>query len=136
MKITVQRDIFTDKSTTSKVYVNDRFQCYGLEDKDRRIEEGGEKVYGQTAIPRGTYKVIIDFSQRFQRPLPHILDVPGFTGVRIHPGNTAADTHGCLLVGATRNNDAVLSSRFAFDRLMEQIESAYDRREEITIEYK
>lgn len=137
MKILVQRDIFTDKSTTSKVYVDDKFFCYGLEDVDRKLECNPEcKVYGETAIPRGEYKVIIDFSQRFQKLMPRVLDVPGFTGVRIHPGNTQADTHGCLLVGTGRGADVVTNSRAAYGKLLDLIEEALDRGKEVTIEYK
>jgi hypothetical protein len=137
MKIEVQRDIFTANSTTSKVYVNDSLFCYGLEDYDRRIEcDPSCKVDGETAIPRGTYKVIVNFSQRFQKLMPQVVDVEGFSGVRIHPGNTKADTHGCLLVGTARDTDRVMNSRVAFDRLFDAIESALDRGQEVTIEYK
>jgi len=74
--------------------------CYTLEDQVRDLKEDGSgKVYGETAIPTGRYKVIIDFSQRFQKNMLHILDVPWFTGIRIHSGNKAEDTLGCVLVG-------------------------------------
>lgn len=137
MKILVQRDIFTDKSTTSKIYVDDQFFCYGLEDVDRKLECNPEcKVDGETAIPRGEYKVIVDFSNRFQKLMPRVLDVPGFAGIRIHPGNTKADTHGCLLVGTGRNTDVVTNSRAAYGKLLDLIEGALDRGKEVCIEYK
>ena len=137
MKILVQRDIFTDKSTTSKIYIDDQFFCYGLEDVDRKLECNPEcKIDGETAIPRGDYKLIVDFSQRFQKLMPRVLDVPGFSGIRIHPGNTKADTHGCLLVGTGRGQDVVTNSRAAYGKLLELIEDALDRGEEVTIEYR
>ncbi len=137
MKITVQRDIFTDKSTTSKIYIDDQFFCYGLEDVDRKLECNPEcKVYGETAIPRGTYKVTIDFSNRFQTLMPHVLDVPGFEGIRIHPGNTDKQTHGCLLPGTIRKDNFIGNSKIAYAKLIDMIEDALDRGQNVTIEYK
>ena len=137
MKITVQRDIFTPNSTTSKIYVDDALFCYGLEDVDRKLECSPEyKVDGETAIPRGTYKVIVNFSNRFQKLMPQVVDVDGFAGIRIHPGNTKADTHGCLLVGTARDQDKVTNSRVAYERLLEAIEHALDAGKDISIEYK
>ena len=89
MNIVVIRDPSTDVSTLGKVYVNGLFQCYSLEDVDRRLEDGGTKIPGETAIPRGVYKVVIDWSNRFKKEMMHVLDVPGFEGVRIHTGNFA-----------------------------------------------
>jgi regulator of RNase E activity RraA len=65
--------------------------------------------------------VIVDHSTRFNQELPRLLDVPGFTGIRIHPGNSAADTDGCILVGLRRAADSVLDSRKAFEPLLEKI---------------
>ena len=136
MKITVTRDTWTEKSTTSIVTIDGEFFCYGLEDKDRYLENNPEgKVYGDSAIPRGTYKVIINFSNRFQKLMPQVLDVPGFSGIRIHPGNSSSDTHGCLLVGLTRSLDYISNSRAAFLRLMDRLEEALDRGKTIEIEY-
>ena len=82
--------MFSEKSTIGKLVVDDTFFCYTLEDKDRYLETNPDgKVYGETAIPRGKYQVVIDYSQRFKRELPRLLHVPGFEGVRIHPGNYA-----------------------------------------------
>ena len=137
MKILVERDIFGDNYTTSRVFIDGRFFCYCLEDTDRKLEDNPEaKVYGETAIPRGTYKLLVDFSGRFQRELPRLLDVPGYSGIRIHAGNVPADTHGCLLLGTSRKDGMVVNSRIAMVKFMELLDLAYDRGEqvEVTIE--
>lgn len=136
MKILVQRDIFTSKSTLSKIYLGDSFFCYGLEDKDRQLEiNPKEKIDGETAIPRGRYVLVLDFSQRFQCVMPHVLDVPGFTGIRIHKGNTNADTHGCLLVGLSRGQDVVSSSKLAYDALMIRLNTMVQLGQPMEIQY-
>ena len=83
------------RNTIGHLYIDGEFFCYTLEDE---VRLRGHKVYGKTAIPTGTYKVIVDMSKRFRRYMPRILQVPDFTGVRLHGGNTAEDTHGCPLV--------------------------------------
>ena len=89
----------TPKVTKGVMYANGVKLGYTCEDQDRLLESGAEKVKGETAIPRGKYRVIISFSNRFQRMMPEVLDVPGFAGVRIHGGNTVKDTEGCPLLG-------------------------------------
>lgn len=115
-------------STIGDLYVNNLWECFTLEDVCRK----GTKVPGETAIPDGTYKVIVDFSTRFKRPLPHIINVPGFEGIRIHPGNTAEDTEGCILVGRIKQEDRIASSRLAFDTLFSKIQTALQT-EEVSI---
>ena len=130
MKIKVTRVQGTTGFTAGSMYIDDAFECFTLEDEVR----DGEKVFGQTAIPAGNYKVIINFSQRFKRDLPLLLNVPNFEGIRIHSGNTAEDTHGCILVGKQRNGETVGASRLAFDPLYEKIVSARFKGEPVTIE--
>ena len=108
--------------------------CNTLEDVDRRLENGGEKVYGQTCIPRGTYDVVIDYSSRFKKRMPHILNVPQFDGIRIHPGNTDRDTEGCILVGVTRGDDFIGDSRLAYNELMAAMENALLNNEKIELQ--
>lgn len=135
MKIIVDRFQFTEQSTISTLTTGD-FHCYVLEDCDRQLEEGGQKIKGKTAIPRGTYQIVIDYSPRFNRDLPRLLDVPQYEGVRIHPGNDADDTEGCLLPGSSYSDDWVGNSRATFNQLFELMEHAYDKGEEIWIEVK
>ena len=134
MKLRLIRDTFTEKSTIGNLYVNGIYSCATLEDADRKIESGGAKVYGKTCIPRGTYEIIVDFSNRFQVRMPLLLNVPQFTGVRIHPGNTDKDTEGCILVGETRGVDFVGDSRIAYNALFANIEAAILSGEKVEIE--
>ena len=134
MKIDVVRNILDENSTISDIFIDGLFTCYGLEDKVRPPEE--PKVFGETAIPYGTYDVVISFSPHFQRDLPLLVDVPNFEGVRIHPGNFPKDTEGCLLLGMGKSVDAITQSVAAFDRVFPQIRDAIERGEKVTIEYK
>lgn len=121
MQITVKRLHKTDTSTIGELLIDGIFECYTLEDIERPV-----KIKSETAIPRGTYKVIINQSNRFKRLLPLLLNVPGFEGVRIHSGNTNHDTEGCILVGRTRSKDFIGQSRKAFDKLFEKMKKAKD----------
>lgn len=94
MNLLVERITKTDNSTIGKLYIDGKFFCYTLEDVERDV-----KIYGETAIPKGVYDVIIDRSVRFKRDLPLLLNVKGFDGVRIHRGNNKSHTLGCILVG-------------------------------------
>jgi Family of unknown function (DUF5675) len=119
--------------TIGELLLNGEHECWTLEDV---VRPDGEKIYGQTAIPSGTYKVVITYSPHFQRDLPLLVDVPNFEGVRIHPGNTAADTEGCLLVGQGKTTDSVTQSRGAFNTLFPKIRDAIRNGEEVWITYR
>jgi hypothetical protein len=122
LKLLLIRDVFTATTARGKLYLNGAYQCYTLEDRDRKLEVNqGDKIHGQTAIPRGIYKVILSESNRFKRILPEVLAVPGFSGIRIHPGNYAKDTEGCILVGRIPGVDYVGESKLAFDALFKQL---------------
>lgn len=119
MKIEIVRFQFTDKSTIGRLYVDGVFECYTLEDKIRDM-----KIKGITAIPAGIYKVIIDMSGRFKRLLPLLINVLGFSGIRIHIGNKPEDTEGCILVGQSFTTDWIGSSGKAFDALFAKMQAA------------
>ena len=119
MKLQLVRNTFGAESTIGELFRDGQFECFTLEDTVRAV-----KIPGKTAIPAGTYEVTVNFSPHFGRPLPLLLDVPEFEGVRIHPGNRPQDTEGCILVGRTKGADFVGESRLAFDALFPQIQAA------------
>lgn len=126
--ILVNRFEYTDKSTVGKMYLNGKYMGFTLEDKVRR--EGEPKIFGETAIPSGVYKMIINRSNRFSAIaghdvfLPLLLDVEGFSGVRIHAGNFPADTLGCVLLSQNHNKvDEIENSRIAFDAFMAELKN-------------
>jgi hypothetical protein len=127
------RDTLAADFTLGELTVDGKHFGFTCEDTDRKLEDGGEKVYGKTAIPRGRYKVILSFSPHFDRITPEILDVPGFTGVRIHGGNTNADTFGCPLLGRDRTDNGVANCTERNKALIELLERAEDFGEETWI---
>lgn len=124
MNFTIKRNVFASKYTLGTFLVDGKPFGFTCEDTDRKLEAGGEKVAGETAIPRGRYPVIMSYSQRFKKPMPEVLDVTGFTGIRIHGGNTKEDTHGCPLLGSMRTQDGVANCRSINDRLITLLEVA------------
>ena len=141
MEIVVRRNVKTSKSTIGQLTVmGDPFNCFTLEDQDRGLnnkmnltEIQSAKVFGGTAIPSGRYQVVIDHSDRFGVDMPHILNVPGFAGIRIHSGNTAADTEGCLIVGLEHATDIVTNSRLAFSQFYIVLKQALNKGETVFI---
>lgn len=138
MKITIRRFHREPDFTIGKIDIDGSQMGFTLEDAIREIQ--GQDVLrwkraGVTAIPAGVYPVHITTSARFGRPLPLLIGVPGFTGVRIHPGNTSADTDGCILVGATwGGGDFIANSRTAFNAIYALILGAWSRGEPITLD--
>jgi len=132
MEIQVKRKIFTNKSTIGELSINGEFFCYTLEDKDRYLETGTEKIFGQTAIPRGKYNLILSFSNRFQKYLPELQNVPQFAGIRMHTGNKPEDTEGCLLVGKIKTKDMIFESGKAFKDFMAELKKV-EKKEKINI---
>jgi hypothetical protein len=130
MKLKLIRDTFTEKSTIGKLFVNDIYESNTLEDVVRYTP----KVYGKTAIPEGNYQVIVDYSNKYQRDMPHVLNVPGFEGIRIHAGNKAEDTEGCILLGLSRKPDWIGQSRTAFESFFDKLDEAISRKEKVTLE--
>lgn len=133
MKLELKRVIFTDRTTIGELSVDGVFFCHTLEDKDRKLEAGGRKVPERTAIPRGDYEVDITFSNRFKKYLPELKNVPQFTGVRIHPGNTENDTEGCILPGDMVDDYSIMNSRPTFNDLFDILEAAKTRGEKINL---
>lgn len=132
MELTLNRIFLGSSATIGELWVNDTHLCDTLED---RVRPEGEKVYGKTAIPEGTYEVKLTHSPRFKKILPEILNVPNFSGIRIHTGNSSKDTEGCILVGTWdgEKEDWIKDSRIAFNKLMSLLQSAEDKKEIITI---
>ena len=128
MNLRVIREPSTAAATLGILLIDGVFTCWTLEDVVREV-----KIPGETAIPAGRYAVRLSLSQRFQKLLPEILTVPGFTGIRIHAGNTQADTAGCLLVGRIRAVDRVEESKLALMHVMEQLRRATTAGDPITI---
>jgi hypothetical protein len=139
MILTLKREPSSTTCTIGDLAIDGVHECYTLEDVVRidnpaTPDDEGKKVYGRTAIPAGRYKIVIDYSQRFQCDMPRLLDVPGFIGIRIHPGNTDADTLGCILVGAVKLTEMISESRVAYNRLFDKLVQARNTGEELWID--
>ncbi len=139
MELVLVRYPSGSKCTIGTLYLNDIFECFTLEDivreiKGKPVEQW--KIHGATAMTSGKYKMIIDMSNRFKRLLPLVLDVPGFSGIRFHPGNTDADTDGCVLpaIMVAPDKNSVMNSRKAFDNLFAKMQAAIAAGEKITLE--
>lgn len=142
MELTLYRKHFSDESTIGDLHIDGAFICYILEDKDRGLFQGMSstevaalKVYGKTAIPTGRYGVILSYSNRFKKYLPLLINVTGFEGVRIHAGNKAVDSLGCLLTGTSFTDNMVAESRKAFTELYAKLK-AVEKKEKIFITIK
>jgi Family of unknown function (DUF5675) len=104
--------------TIGKLSIGGHHICWTCEDAEREV-----KVPGKTAIPRGRYRIKQTWSPRFQVTMPQLLDVPGFEGVRIHPGNGPEDTEGCILPGLERRPKGVGSSQLAYREFLKWIDT-------------
>ena len=139
MNLLLNRKYLKENYTIGKLYINDVYFCDTLEDKvvdvdkSGKIDNGEVKIYGQTAIPYGKYKVVLSYSPKFGRIMPRILDVSGFNGILIHIGNTIKDTDGCILVGRNKTVGMVNESTTTFNELFRQMEVAEKKGENITI---
>lgn len=147
MLVEITRRWKGENTTLSTIRVDGNAHQFCLEDKDRGLtsemsleEIKRRKVYGKTAIPLGRYQVLINYSARFKRLLPILVGVPGYEGIRIHPGNRHVDTSGCLLPGRVwgKENDDyfVGNSKTSADSLQNAIAAAINRGEKVFIEIK
>lgn len=128
MKLTLKRIALRSTYTIGRLYIDGKYFCDTCEDRVRDTNRNGvfdeeRKIYGETAIPYGTYKVILSMSNRFKRVLPLLLDVPEFSGIRIHSGNSADDSLGCILVGENKQVGKVLNSRNTEKKLMKVLQA-------------
>ena len=125
MNLTLNRIRFTDQYTEGILYIDGLYFCDTLEDKTRDKNKDGDlndpgegKVMHETAIPYGEYDVVLSFSPKFNRTMPEVKAVVGFTGIRIHCGNTAKDSSGCILVGEKLEDGKIFNSRITYEKLM------------------
>ena len=137
MELALHRKTLTDSATLGELFIDGVFECYTLEDPVRDLGPNGEgKIYGKTAIPAGTYPVIINWSPHFQKFRPRLLKVPGFDGILIHSGNTPADTKGCILVGKELRPNGTIkpgTSTPAFEAFFGRLKDALYRGETASI---
>lgn len=124
MELKLLRDVCGADCTLGKLFVDGDFDCYTVEDG---VRPDGQKIHGKTAIPEGRYRVVVSRSPRFGRDLPLLENVPNFEGVRIHPGNTADDTEGCIIPGRLRTARGVAQSRLAFEKLFASLKAELAR---------
>ena len=136
MELALHRNSLGPKATLGSLFVDGVWECVTLEDVVRELgEDGSGKVQNATAIPAGRYKVITDMSQRFQKIMIHVLDVPFFSGIRIHSGNTDLDTDGCVTVGQVCDGpDHIHGGSIELPILQDKIQKALDAGDEVWID--
>lgn len=140
MKLRLERRFLGDKYTIGKLYVDGKYFSDTLEDKVRDLNKNGvfdngeSKVYGESAIPYGTYNIIVNHSPKFKRDLPRLLNVPHFDGILIHRGNTPENTLGCILVGENKVKGKVINSTPYEVKLVSIMKEALSKGEQISIE--
>ena len=143
MKLQVKRIFLGEEYTIGKLSYYDGLKwvyfCDTMEDKVRdlnknsKFDNGEVKVYGKTAIPYGNYKMVIEWSPKFQMNLPLLIDGNSFEYIRIHAGNTAEDSHGCILVGFNKEKGKVLDSKKTLNSLLQLLKDSKDAEHEIEI---
>lgn len=139
MKLKLVRKYRKETYTIGKLYVDGVYFCDTIEDKDRGLDDAMglaeimvKKRYGETAIPYGTYRVEITYSPKYKKLMPEVKNVKGFSGIRIHSGNTAKDTLGCLIIGRNTQVGMVTESRKTYNKLFALMKDAKDISIEIT----
>lgn len=129
MRLTLIRVANKPTYCIGKLYIDGVYFSDVLEDVDRGLDDAMDeatikklKVKGQTAIPTGIYQVLLTYSPKYKRIMPLINNVKGYSGIRIHSGNTAKDTEGCLLVGKNKEVGKVLESRITYNALFKRLQ--------------
>ena len=141
MKLTLKRIALKPTYTIGRLYIDNNYFCDTLEDtvrdlnKNGKFDNGEKKIYAKTAIPYGTYEIKWTYSPRFKKYTPQLMNVPSFEGIRIHAGNTSADTEGCLLLGENKKVGMVLNSRATINKFYPLIKKACSNGK-VTIEIK
>lgn len=141
MKLTLKRIALRPTYTIGKLYINDVYFCDTIEDtvrdlnKNGKFDNGEKKVHSKTAIPYGIYEIKWTYSPRFKKYTPQLMNVPSFEGIRIHAGNTSADTEGCLILGKNKQVGKVLNSRATINKFYPIIKEACSNGK-VTIEIK
>ena len=139
MKLSLERKYLKPDYTIGNLSIDGIFFCNTLEDTNRDLNKNGVfdlqefKIYGKTAIPYGEYKIKLILSPKRKRIIPLLINVPQFTAIEIHSGNTVGDTDGCILVGENKEKGKVLNSREWETKLVELMQKAEDRGDSITI---
>lgn len=140
LELKVKRRWFAEDYTIGTFFANEKRICDTIEDKNRDLNRDGDlndkgeaKVYGETAIPFGRYEVVLNISPKFKRRLPRLLNVKHFEGILIHRGNTAKDTHGCIIVGENKVKGKVINSTFYEKKIVEICEQAIEEGKKIFI---
>lgn len=133
MFIQLFRQFKTDRFTMGQMVIDGNHFCWTMEDVERIIGENCQgKIPHETCIPKGTYTVILSFSNRFQKYMPEVLNVPCFSGIRIHSGNLPEHSDGCILAGFEKTTGAISQSRAAFAELMKRLR-AVEKKEKIIL---
>lgn len=141
MKLTLKRIALRPTYTIGKLYIDDIYFCDTIEDtvrdlnKNGKFDNGEKKVHSKTAIPYGIYEIKWTYSPRFKKYTPQLMNVPSFEGIRIHAGNTSADTEGCLILGKNKQVGKVLNSRDTINKFYPIIKEACSNGK-VTIEIK
>ena len=141
MKLTLKRIALRKTYTIGKLYIDDVYFCDTIEDTVRDINKNGKfdnrekKIHSKTAIPYGIYEIKWTYSPRFKKYTPQLMNVPSFEGIRIHAGNTSADTEGCVILGENKQVGKVLNSRATINKFYPIIKEACSKGK-VTIEIK
>ena len=139
MRLTLKRIANKDNYCIGKLYINGKYFCDTLEDRDRGLDDSmtvedilSMKKYGETAIPCGIYTVLLTYSPKYKKIMPLINNVKGYSGIRIHSGNSSKDTLGCLLVGKNTVVGRLTDSRNTYNALFKRLQQKGSNK--ITIE--
>lgn len=139
MKLELKRIALKPNYTIGKLFINGAYYCDTIEDKvidlnkNGKFDDGLNKVMHQTAIPYGTFKVVVNHSPKFNRELPRLLDVPYFEGILIHNGSDQNSSSGCIIVGENKTVGKVINSTFYMNNLTARIKDAQNKGETTTI---